>query len=143
MVLNKSIKINWKQFEKDIKLLADQIPNKAFTKIIAITRGGMIPAYYLARYLGIRNIRTICMLSYTKDNEQEALRVLPSNQKVDDSENCLIVDDLIDSGKTLEMARKYYPNSKIAVLYRKPHSPNMVNYHVCQKDGWIIFPWEE
>jgi xanthine phosphoribosyltransferase len=139
---NQRIKISWEEFEKDIKALADSIPYKASTKILAVTRGGLVPAYFLARYLSVKLIRTLCITSYNKDNEQKDLKVIPASTEVSKRYNWLIVDDLIDTGKTLELAKKYYPNSKIAVLYKKPHSPDLVDYCVKEKDGWVCFPWE-
>jgi GTP cyclohydrolase I len=52
--------------------------------------------------------------------------------------NTLIVDDLIDSGRTLSD----YKNDK-AVLLVKNNRMTEVNYFAEQADGWVVFPWEK
>ena len=52
----KKLKISWKQFEQDIKKLAKKIPKKKYIGILVIGKGGMIPAYYLANLLGIKQL---------------------------------------------------------------------------------------
>lgn len=51
----------------------------------------------------------------------------------------LVVDDLVDSGKTFER----YPEWKRDALYRKPHSPGHLAPDATLVDGWITFPWEK
>jgi len=50
----------------------------------------------------------------------------------------LIVDDIIDSGKTLSN----YDNDK-AVLLVKNNKENEVTYYAEKIEGWIKFPWEK
>jgi len=136
-------KIDWKTFRRDVSRLADKIkPHNNFTKIVCITKGGLIPAYYLAHLLGIKYIETLCISSYSGKIRRKC-KVIPETKKVDIRHHWLIVDDLLDSGGTLKLAKKYYPNSKIATVYRKPKSPkNVVDFCEKEIDAWIVFPWE-
>ena len=104
-------KITYEDINKDIRELASQINSEEFDSIYAIPRGGVPIGIALSFLLGLPLV-------------EEA------------GENSLIVDDLIDGGKTLETFKQ-----KKAVLYRKPNSPQ-VDYFVKELDGWIEFPYE-
>lgn len=136
------VTITWEEFEKDIKELAQEIHKKNYrlNKILCITKGGLIPAYYLAKELGIKYIETLCVSSY-EDDKKSGIKVMPFSRKKDSRHNWLVVDDLVDTGETMEVAKKYYPNSKVAVLYKKIDSPEP-DFFVSEKEGWVVFPWE-
>ena len=140
--------IRWEDYGKDIEELIENIRDdiirgKKFSKIVAIVRGGLIPSDYLARKLGIKYVETLCVSSYTADNTKETdLRVIPNNKEVDPRKDWLIVDDLVDSGDTMELAKKLYPNSKVATLYVKPGSPRPDYFVRDVGDVWVRFPWE-
>jgi len=141
--MKKNKKISWKKFEIDIKKLIKLIPERRFTKILAISKGGLIPAYYIAKYLNIKYIKTFCVSSYNNENEKKKLRILHLQEEKDIRKNWLIIDDLVDSGETLELAKRFYPFSKTAVLYSKKHSSIKADYCLKEMDGWIVFPWEK
>src|SRR3546814_4200219 len=69
-----------------------------FKGIVAITRGGLVPAAVIARELDVRLIDTICIVSYRDDNSQGEMEVL--KPVAHDSEGWLLIDDLVDTGKT-------------------------------------------
>lgn len=52
----------------------------------------------------------------------------------------LIVDDLVDSGKTME---PYGSNTPTDALFRKPTSPLHLAPNAIEKSGWLVFPWEK
>lgn len=113
---NQKIHITYKQLLEDCDLLGEQIKNsgKNYGGIYAIPRGGVPIGVALAKELS-----------------------LPLLDKP--TSTCLIVDDLIDSGSTLEE----YSGYDIAVLYRKPHSPDTYTFFVREYAGWLVFPFEE
>ena len=136
------IYLSWEEFERDIKLLADKIDAGKISKIVAVTKGGLIPAYYLAKYLNVKYLETLCISSYdAKDNPQEPV-VIPFSKEIDTRKGWLIVDDLADRGKTMELARAYFPNASFACLYKKPHTLKDPDFFVSEKDSWVVFPWE-
>lgn len=55
------------------------------------------------------------------------------------SKDTLIVDDLVDSGKTISA----YPNNKKAVVFVKHKKTNLVDFYVAETDEWVKFPDEE
>ena len=99
----------------------------------------------VARELDIRTVDTISVKSYDHQN-QSAARVLKSPDKdlMGDGEGILVVDDLVDSGKTLELVRSLYPKAHFATVYAKPEGRPMVDTFITEvsQDTWIFFPWD-
>jgi xanthine phosphoribosyltransferase len=61
-----------------------------------------------------------------------------------DGTGILIVDDLVDTGKTLELVRRLYPMAHFATVYAKPSGKPMVDSYITEvsQDTWIFFPWD-
>jgi xanthine phosphoribosyltransferase len=104
----------------------------------------------VARELDIRVIDTISVKSYHSgggqaDQRREA-RVLkaPDAALMGDGAGILVVDDLVDSGKTLELIRSLYPKAHFATVYAKPHGKPQVDSYITEvsQDTWIFFPWD-
>jgi xanthine phosphoribosyltransferase len=118
--------------------------------VVAITRGGMAPAMIVARELDIRTVDTISVVSYHsgggKADQRREARVLksPDAEMMGDGTGILVVDDLVDSGKTLELVRQIYPKAHFATVYAKPEGEPMVDTFITgvSQDTWIFFPWD-
>jgi xanthine phosphoribosyltransferase len=120
-----------------------QLPKKKYDKVLAIGMGGLIPAYYVAKFLGAKRVEVLTVSSYGEDRKQRNLKVLFNAVTKNDEKGWLIVDDLLDSGETVKFAKALYPKADVAVLYEKPYSPaDLANYCVRVLDGWVTFPWE-
>ena len=145
--MEKETVVSWKQFGKDIEKLIITLQEyfrqhpSLKCKLLVITKGGMIPAFYLAKHLPIAYVETLCIKSYKNKKKSDKLRVIPSGKKVEATRNWLIVDDLVDTGDTMKIAKKYFPNSKVATLYKKPHSPEP-DFYAREVKGWVKFPWD-
>ena len=117
----------------------------AWKAVVAITRGGMVPACILARELNIRVVDTISVKSYDHQAQAEATVLkAPDEDLVGDGTGILVIDDLVDSGRTLEVVRKLYPNAHFATVYAKPKGEPMVDTCITGvgQDTWIFFPWD-
>lgn len=139
-----TLHLTWPDINILSKQLADTLQEKKWVGILAITRGGLIPAGILAQKLGIRRIETINIQSYNQENNQEdALRLNTPNIQ-NEGENWLVVDDLVDSGLTIRAVKKLFPKAEFAVLVAKPNGQPMADYYVkdVAQNIWIIFPWE-
>jgi xanthine phosphoribosyltransferase len=136
----KAKNISWNKLVRDMNSLSDLIPKNKFKAILCITKGGLIPAYYLGKNLGISVIETMGLKSYhgTKRGNIE-LKKLPV---IKDSSTLLIVDDLVDSGATLQYVKKYFKKAKTAVIYKKPTSTFEPTYWLSEQKGWVNFPYE-
>ncbi|RJE81164.1 xanthine phosphoribosyltransferase [Paracoccus sp. JM45] len=141
----KGFHISWDQLHRDARALAWRMEEQEWRAVLAVTRGGLAPAMIVARELDIRTIDTISVKSYHKQ-EQSGLTVLkkPDPELMGDGEGILVVDDLVDSGRTLELIRDLYPKAHMATVYAKPKGKPMVNSYVTEvsQDTWIYFPWD-
>lgn len=110
-------KITYQKLILDIETLAESITDSkiAYKNVYGIPRGGVPIAVALSLKLN-----------------------LPLTDKPEIG--TLVVDDLIDSGKTLE---PYVGVNDIAVLYVKSHSPETVKYFVEERNGWLELPYED
>jgi xanthine phosphoribosyltransferase len=143
------IVISWPELHRDTRILCRALIDKLpFKGIIAIARGGMIPAALVARELEIRLLDTICASSYYESDATGAQNVR-SEVKVlkgvdHDGEGFLLIDDLVDTGNTARVIRKLLPKAYFATLYAKPRGRQVVDLCVKEfsQDKWIYFPWD-
>ncbi len=121
-----------------------------FEALVCITRGGLVPAAVVARELEIRLIETVCIASYHDYQNQGELIVLkeidPKIRALGDGSGAgvLVVDDLVDTGKTARMVRQMLPKAHFATVYAKPQGRPVVDTFVTEvsQDTWIYFPWD-
>ena len=144
---DKAFPVSWDQFHRDARALAWRLSGQGpFTAVVAVTRGGLVPAAIVARELGVRVIETICVSSYDYGRQGD-LEVLKSVDPVligDEGGQVLIVDDLVDTGKTAGVVRGILPQAHFATVYAKPAGRSVVDTYVTEvsQDTWILFPWD-
>lgn len=110
------IKVTWKEVDIEAKRIADHWQGRIQT-VYGIPQGGAPLAVMVANYLGVPVI------------EEPTLGLAT-----------LVVDDLVDSGKTIE---RYFSKYKCDAAFRKPHSPKHYAPDARTIDDWISFPWEK
>ena len=146
----KGFHVSWDQLHRDARALAWRLDgrgpdNGAWKAVVAIIRGGMAPAMIVARELDIRTVDTISIKSYDRHSRAEA-KVLkfPDLELVGDGTGILIIDDLVDSGKTIEVVRAKMPKAHYATIYSKPMGRPQVDTYITEvsQDTWIFFPWD-
>jgi adenine/guanine phosphoribosyltransferase-like PRPP-binding protein len=138
----KTYPITWEQLHRDARALSWRLVEQGPWKgIIAITRGGLVPAAIVARELEIRLIDTVCIASYD-GRSQGGLTVLKSVTGT--GEGWLLVDDLVDTGKTANAVRELIPKAHFATIYAKPAGRPLVDTFMTEvsQDTWILFPWD-
>ncbi len=138
----KTFPVSWEQLHRDCRALSWRLVEKQQWKgILAITRGGLVPAAIIARELDIRLIDTICVSSYDW-KDQGGIDVLKDVQG--DGEGWLLLDDLVDTGKTASVVRKMLPKAHFATVYAKPEGRPLVDTYITEvsQDTWILFPWD-
>ncbi|MBI4399942.1 phosphoribosyltransferase, partial [Candidatus Micrarchaeota archaeon] len=116
--------------------------------IVGIGRGGLVPACYLADYLGpLKTLATLRIEYYTGIAKVGKKPKITQPVTVDlKGKNVLIVDDVADTGVTLKNAKEYIYKKgaskvKIAVLHYKPWSVLKPDYYVEETKKWVIYPW--
>ncbi len=138
----KNFNVSWDQFHRDTKALSWRLAEKGpWQRVVAITRGGLVPAAIVARELNIHHIDTVCIASYDH-TIQGHITVL--KQVVGDGADTLLVDDLVDTGRTARAVREMLPNAYFATVYAKPEGASMVDLFLTEvsQDTWIHFPWD-
>ena len=138
----KTFPISWEQLHRDSKALAWRLVDMAkWDGIVAITRGGMVPASIIARELEIRLVDTVCISSYD-ERDQSKSAILKSVSM--DSEGWLLVDDLVDTGQTARIVKEMLPKAHFATVYAKPEGRPLVDTFITEvsQDTWILFPWD-
>ncbi len=147
----KGFHISWDQIHRDSRALAWRLDKQGpdggqWRGVVAITRGGLAPAMIIARELDIRVVDTISVKSYDHQTRAEAvvLKAPQAELMGTDGEGVLIIDDLVDTGKTLELVRRLYPKAHFATVYAKPQGRDMVDTFITEvsQDTWIFFPWD-
>ncbi|MEN0079540.1 MAG: xanthine phosphoribosyltransferase [Pseudomonadota bacterium] len=147
----KGFHVSWDQIHRDARALAwrldkhGPLEDGAWKAVVAITRGGMAPAMIVSRELDIRLVDTISIKSYNhRDQTDPVVLSKPDPELMGDGEGVLVIDDLVDSGKTLEVVRALYPKAHFATVYAKPKGEPMVDTFITgvSQDTWIFFPWD-
>jgi xanthine phosphoribosyltransferase len=146
----KAFPVSWDQFHRDARALAWRLAGAGpFNALVCVTRGGLVPAAIVARELGIRVIETVCVSSY-EHKKQGELQVLKKiaveviGAGGGQGEKVLIVDDLVDTGKTAKLVREMLPKAHFATVYAKPMGRPQVDTFITEvsQDTWIFFPWD-
>ncbi len=118
--------------------------------IVAVTRGGLVPAAIVARELDIRVIETACVVGYHEsksvggDKAMAEAQILKAPEQVGDGSGWLVIDELADTGRTIQVLRSLMPKAHFAAVYAKPLARPMVDTFITEvsQDTWIYLPWD-
>jgi xanthine phosphoribosyltransferase len=139
----KHLTISWEKLHRLSRALGKRLASiRKWKGIIAVTRGGLVPAAIVGKELGIRLIDTVCIKSY-QGKTQGRLKFL---KQVDgDGNGMVVIDDLVDTGKTLRRLRRLLPKAHIATVFAKPDGKNLVDTFISEvsQNTWIVFPWDK
>ncbi|GGI99770.1 xanthine phosphoribosyltransferase [Neoroseomonas lacus] len=136
--------VTWDQLHRDSKALAWRLLEKGpWRGIVAITRGGLIPAAIIARELDCRLIESVSIVTYDEEVRGEP-KVAKPPAAAGDGEGWLIIDDLVDTGTTARVVRTLLPKAHFATVYAKPAGNPLVDTFITEvsQDTWIMFPWD-
>lgn len=118
-----------------------------FDMIVAIGRGGWIPARYLADYLGnIINVASVKVEHYIAINTRTEARITQDVSADVRGKKVLLVDDVSDSGDSLILAKRHLEEQgaktvRVATIHHKPWSAFVPDYYVKLTRCWVIYPW--
>ena len=141
---NKDFPVTWEELHRNSKALAWRLSERQDSVgVMGIARGGLVPACIIVRELNIRNVETLCISSYNHKAQGDA-EIIKAPELADGGRGWLIIDDLVDTGKTLKIARKLYPNAHFACVYGKAEGLQQVDTFITEvsQDTWIHFPWD-
>ena len=134
--------VSWEDLDALTADLAVQLEGRHFDVLLAIARGGLVPAAIVARELDIHLVDTICISSYDwkdKKGEADVLKGFAG-----DGAGWLLIDDLVDTGRTARIVREMVPKAHFATIYAKPAGREQVDTFITEvsQDTWILFPWD-
>ena len=136
--------VTWDQLHRDGRALAWRLIEMGpYKGIVAISRGGLIPAAIIARELDCRLIESVSIVTYDEEQMGQPQVTKPPTA-AGDGEGFLIVDDLVDTGGTARVVRALLPKAHFACVYAKPAGKPIVDSFVTEvsQDTWILFPWD-
>ena len=142
---------SFENFKEDVDSLVNQIINSGefYDYIVGVVRGGAIPAVYLSHRLGIP-MRTVSWSTFHGDQVRET--ALDIAEDIADGKKILIVDDIIDSGRTMREILQDWEcdRSRVAVAVlvhniRQETTPNFFGRTIDRENNtdWIDFWWEK
>ena len=142
--------LTWETFGKASRELATEVWESGYEPdiIVCVARGGLIPAGAIAYALEQKSMLVLNVEFYTGIGttllDPRLVDPVPDNHGMT-GKKVLIVDDVADSGRTLEFVRgicsQYTDQIKVAVLYEKPRSTIHCDYVWKETADWIAFPW--
>jgi adenine/guanine phosphoribosyltransferase-like PRPP-binding protein len=138
----KGFPVSWDQIHRDSRALAWRLAEQGpWRGVIGITRGGLVPTAIVARELDLRLIDTVCVSSYDHQDQGD-IEVI--KHATGDGEGMLLVDDLVDTGRTAKLVREMLPKAHFATVYAKPAGRPLVDTFITEvsQDTWIYFPWD-
>ena len=149
----KTFPVSWEELHRTAKALAWRLIGIGpFNGIVAITRGGLIPAAIIARELDVRLVESVSIVTYAAGSSGTLIEeehggtpvVIKPPAAAGDGSGFLIVDDLVDTGTTARVVRGLLPRAHFASVYAKPAGRVAVDDYITEvsQDTWILFPWD-
>ena len=149
------VRISWADFHKDCNITATKARQQSgkFDTIIAIARGGLVPARIIAETIKPQNFYSIGAKLYEGEKRGETICIyqdVPNCVHVNWVGNILVVDDISDGGSTLAMVvsklKGKAPKAKIvtATPYIKTGTKFVPDFYHKEfpSNEWIVFPFE-
>ena len=140
--------LNWEEIKHWSDVLAEKIsadcPNLEQATLVAVSRGGLIPAQLIAYKLNIRDVRVMKLISYNDQGKREAIKDI-STDRLFDGSNVYFIDDLADSGATVQYIRKKFPSARVCTLLMKTcceEEPDICARSGLNAHAWLVFPWD-
>jgi len=139
--------VTWDQLHRDARALAWRLLDKGpFKGVVAVTRGGLIPAAIVARELEVRVVESVSIQTYHGDNPDARAEPVVTKHPTaaGDGTGFLVIDDLVDTGTTAKVIRALLPKAHFAAVYAKPAGKPLVDDYITEvsQSTWILFPWD-
>jgi len=140
---------SYESFKADTNTLIKEVKPFEAQTILAIARGGMSLAHYMAEGLNIRDVQSIRTELYDNEHKRSELTLFGECLFAEHVKKVLVVDDIADSGETLEFIMNYLHENfkdvefKSMTLFYKKTSVYQPDYWINEADAWIEFFWEK
>lgn len=144
----RTIPVSWDELHRIARALAHELGAIGrWTGVVAIARGGMVPAAIIARELGLRRIEVVASASYD-DRTRGPISILSDvealKRSCGDGSGWLVIDDIADTGTTMQAVRTILPRAHTAAIYVKPAGRRELDSFAieAEQDSGIEFPWD-
>ena len=145
--------VQWEEVVQWSRLLAEKIEASGYIPdlVIAIARGGYVPARLLCDFLDVHDLLSIQILHWGKAAEITAVAHVKYPYEVNlQGKKVLLVDDIVDTGDSVIVARDYILSKwrpsmlKIAAMqWISPVAKIKPDYYVEEVKEWVWYqyPW--
>ncbi|MDQ7045762.1 MAG: phosphoribosyltransferase family protein [Sulfurimonas sp.] len=138
---------SYENFKNDTNLLIQNVKNYEPQAIVGIARGGLTLAHAMAEGLNIRDVQTLRTELYDKQSKRKEITLF-GECIFSNINRVLVVDDIADSGETLDAVMKHLNaqhldvDFKSAALFYKKTSILKPDFWINEANDWIDFFWE-
>ncbi len=142
--------VSWAELDRMVAQLAEQVAGD-YDAMLAITRGGLVPAGMLAYRLGIRDILVAAVAYYDEGGapaEAPTFLQFPADSLLH-GRRLLVVDEVWDSGTTItavsDRIRQAGGIPTTVVLHYKPGRSQVAgrpDHYAVATDAWIVYPFK-
>lgn len=121
---------------------------KKYDRVIALAKGGWTWTRSLVDYLQIDKVASIQVKFYSDIGQTNETPVILQSLPISvDKEKILLFDDVVDTGKTVEIAKEYIlkcgaKEVDLGSLFYKPHSVIKPEFYAYETNAWVVFPHE-
>ena len=142
--------ISWNRMYTTARELAHRIRRSGFAPemIVAIARGGYVPARILCDFLGVRLLCDMRVVHYGAGGHRKTATLAEPLSTPVEGRQVLLVDDVTDTGDTLQIAMDHIKGKgpaavRSAVLIHKTNSPVIPDFYGrrISRWRWTLFPW--
>ena len=146
----KLLHLSWNDVQRLSERLIEEIKKSVFQPeiIVALGRGGFIPARILCDRLDVKGLASMGVGYYRdiEEREREPRILYPLNADVKDR-SVLLVDDVADTGRSLQLAVSHILGRganevRVATLHYKPWSVFKPDFYAEETEAWVVYPWE-
>ncbi len=142
--------LSWHEYIEDCYTIVKDVRDKGLSDlpILVISRGGFIPGLLISHGLENQNMKVIGVSSYDHTNQLDKITITQEPNTI--YNKVLVVDDLVDTGRTLDEVKNYLrqKNENViihtAVIYSKLPSYKVdCKFKDIDPNTWIVFPYED
>jgi len=149
MISGTAIYMGWDDVIRNCQVVVAAIRacSRKVERIVAVSRGGLVPAAIIANALDIRDVRCVAVSSYSSDGTKIAMPEIDwdaTSNSIPDGLETLFIDDIVDSGDTLKVISAGFKKSLHAALVVRYNTRNVPDLFgsMIEHNHWIQFPWE-
>lgn len=138
---------SYELFKEDTKELVEKCKGYKPDVLLAVARGGLTLGHFMAQAMDMRNLYTLNSIHYEKEQKLDTFNIF-NIPDVSEAKRVLILDDIIDSGETMQeifkLLNEKFPDVefKLATIFYKKSAILQPDYTVREANKWIDFFWE-